>query len=191
MSERKFNLDDYVPVQERITQFWTRFPEGRIETEHIGEIGDVVAFRALVYRASGDVKPAATGYAQETRGDGYVNKTSHVENCETSAIGRALANLGFATSMKDRPSREEMAKAQRTENHVAERVRIGEAIMEACRGDANLASWRLQLYCGKKSVRDLTSEEISTLAALLDSGSPEFAASFAVTPKLNDDDIPK
>jgi hypothetical protein len=56
----------------------------------------------------------ATGYAEEVRGEGNVNRTSHVENCETSAIGRALANLGYAGSdMTKRPSREEMQKVQR------------------------------------------------------------------------------
>jgi hypothetical protein len=59
----------------------------------------------------------ATGYAEEVRGAGNVNRTSHVENCETSAIGRALANCGMAGSdMSKRPSREEMAKVQRTSN---------------------------------------------------------------------------
>jgi hypothetical protein len=59
----------------------------------------------------------ATGYAEEVRGAGNVNRTSHVENCETSAIGRALANCGMAGSdMTKRPSREEMAKVQRTSN---------------------------------------------------------------------------
>jgi hypothetical protein len=56
----------------------------------------------------------ATGYAEEVRGAGNVNRTSHVENCETSAIGRALANCGVAGSdMTKRPSREEMSKVQR------------------------------------------------------------------------------
>jgi hypothetical protein len=56
----------------------------------------------------------ATGYAEEVRGAGNVNRTSHVENCETSAVGRALANAGMAgTDVNKRPSREEMAKVQR------------------------------------------------------------------------------
>ena len=59
----------------------------------------------------------ATGYAEEVRGQGNVNRTSHVENCETSAIGRALANCGMAGSdMTKRPSREEMTKVARTSN---------------------------------------------------------------------------
>jgi hypothetical protein len=55
----------------------------------------------------------ATGYAEEVRGAGNVNRTSHVENCETSAVGRALANAGMAGSdVNKRPSREEMSKAK-------------------------------------------------------------------------------
>jgi hypothetical protein len=55
----------------------------------------------------------ATGYAEEVRGAGNVNRTSHVENCETSAVGRALANAGMAgTDVNKRPSREEMSKVQ-------------------------------------------------------------------------------
>jgi hypothetical protein len=57
----------------------------------------------------------ATGYAEEVRGAGNVNRTSHVENCETSAVGRALANAGMAGSdVSKRPSREEMSKVQRS-----------------------------------------------------------------------------
>jgi hypothetical protein len=61
----------------------------------------------------------ATGYAEEVRGAGNVNRTSHVENCETSAVGRALANAGMAGSdVSKRPSREEMSKVQRKTVHV-------------------------------------------------------------------------
>jgi hypothetical protein len=56
----------------------------------------------------------ATGWAEEIRGQGNVNKTSHLENCETGAVGRALANAGLSGSdFTKRPSREEMGKVQR------------------------------------------------------------------------------
>jgi deoxycytidylate deaminase len=58
----------------------------------------------------------ATGWAEEIRGVGNVNKTSHVENAETSSLGRALANAGLSGSdFTKRPSREEMAKVVRYE----------------------------------------------------------------------------
>jgi hypothetical protein len=71
-----------------------------------------VVFRALVYRQADDSDPAATGWAAEREGDGEVNTVACLENTETSAIGRALANLGF-TASRERPSAEEMAKASR------------------------------------------------------------------------------
>jgi hypothetical protein len=58
------------------------------------------------------VLPAATGWASEREGDGEINRVACLENTETSAVGRALANLGFTASSR-RPSREEMEKAAR------------------------------------------------------------------------------
>lgn len=112
---RGFNLDDYVTVQDRIRQFWNDYPSGRIATEIMSDPTDYQSCRyvARVYRDIADAHPAATGWAFEHATERGPNLTSHEENCETSAIGRALANLGYATSQKDRPSREEMAKADR------------------------------------------------------------------------------
>lgn len=112
---RGFNLDDYVTVQDRIRQFWADHPNGRIHTEIMSDPTDYQSCRyvARVYRDIADEHPAATGWAFEHATERGPNLTSHEENCETSAIGRALANMGYATSQKDRPSREEMAKVQR------------------------------------------------------------------------------
>lgn len=116
------DLAAYTPVAERIRLFYERFPAGRIVTELISrESADgatVITFRALAYRAPTDTLPAATGWAAERDDDGEVNAVACLENAETSAIGRALANLGFATA--PRPSREEMAKAQRAKTRVSE-----------------------------------------------------------------------
>jgi hypothetical protein len=71
-----------------------------------------VVFRASVYRSATDTTPAATGWAAEREGDGDINEVACLENTETSAIGRALANLGF-TASRHRPSAEEMAKVGR------------------------------------------------------------------------------
>jgi hypothetical protein len=107
-----FNLADYQPVEERNAQFWAKYPEGRLLTEMVFDDGQRCVFRCEAYKNSEDARPAATGHAEEhvtTRG---VNSTSALENCETSAEGRALARLGFAPKGA-RPSREEMEKAQR------------------------------------------------------------------------------
>lgn len=108
-----FNLDNYETVEDRLIRFWADHPNGRIWTVLVAQAGDSVMFRAEIFFDSADHHPKATGYAEEVRGSSPVNKTAHVENCETSAIGRALANCGYATHGK-RPSREEMTKAARS-----------------------------------------------------------------------------
>lgn len=114
----RFNVDDYISVQERINRFWTENPEGRILTALVSPPDDFQScrYRAEVYLNRDDARPVATGWAFEHAGGNSANATSHEENCETSAIGRALANYGYATSQKDRPSREEMSKANRAQD---------------------------------------------------------------------------
>ena len=112
-----FNLDDYEPVADRIERFWKDHPTGSILTDltYHDEKRFIVKATVWVARALdpekwGDLPPSATGYAEEIIGSTNVNRTSALENCETSAIGRALANLGYA--VKNRASREEMEKVQ-------------------------------------------------------------------------------
>ena len=85
----RFNLDNYETVESRVARFWAKYPNGRIETgmEYYDE--NRVVFRAAVYADGEDFNPKATGYAEEIRDTSPVNRTSHVENAETSAIGRA------------------------------------------------------------------------------------------------------
>jgi hypothetical protein len=107
-------FEDYVPVAERLEKFYERYPDGRVTTsivEHNLESGFVL-MRAEVYRSPDDAAPAATGHAFEVRGESYVNKTSYVENAETSAVGRALAMLGFEVK-RGIASREELQKTAR------------------------------------------------------------------------------
>lgn len=108
----RFNLDDYEPVEDRLRLFWADHPTGRVLTELVDHGDDWWIVRAEVWRGTEDTLPAATGIAHEVVTVKGVNATSAVENCETSAIGRALANLNYAAKGK-RPSREEMAKANR------------------------------------------------------------------------------
>lgn len=104
------NLADYTTVRERIAAFYERFPEGSIRTELAQFSDDLVVFKASVYRDGADPYPT-TGWAYDRVGTVTDQGTRIVENCETAAIGRALANRGFAG--KKRPSREEMAKVRR------------------------------------------------------------------------------
>jgi hypothetical protein len=111
----RFDLANYVPVQERITEFWRDHPDGAIRTSLASDPADWTKcrYRAEVYTHRDHPQPDATGYAFEVAGGGGANSTSHEENGETSSIGRALANLGYATSQQTRPSREEMTKVSR------------------------------------------------------------------------------
>jgi hypothetical protein len=104
-----FNLADYEPVEVRLEKFIKDYPSFRIATEL--EVVEATRYivKAYLYKDASDAVAWATGYAEETVTSRGVNQTSALENCETSAIGRALANAGYAPKGK-RPSREEMTK---------------------------------------------------------------------------------
>ncbi len=106
-----FNLDDYEPVASRLDRFLKAHPDARVITDLVHYLSDVAVFKCELW-LEGEI--IATGWAEEIRGQGNVNKTSHLENCETGAVGRALANAGLSGSdFSKRPSREEMGKVQR------------------------------------------------------------------------------
>ena len=107
-----FNLADYETVESRLEKFWKEFPDGRVSTELEVCEADRYVVKAYLYRTYIDQVAFSTGLATEKDSDRGVNATSALENCETSAIGRALANAGFAAKGK-RPSREEMAKVEK------------------------------------------------------------------------------
>jgi hypothetical protein len=104
-----FNLADYEPVEVRLEKFIKDYPAFRIATEL--EVVEATRYivKAYLFKDASDGVAWATGYAEETVTSRGVNQTSALENCETSAIGRALANAGYAPKGK-RPSREEMTK---------------------------------------------------------------------------------
>ena len=104
-----FNLADYETVEVRLEKFIKDYPDFRIATEL--EVVEATRYivKAYLYKDASDGVAWSTGYAEETVSSRGVNQTSALENCETSAIGRALANAGYAPKGK-RPSREEMSK---------------------------------------------------------------------------------
>jgi len=106
-----FNLEDYETVEERLIKFWKEHPDGQIHTKVLEHTTGRFIVEASIYRTEADARPWTTGLAEETVQGRGVNATSALENCETSAIGRALANAGYATKGK-RASREEMTKVQ-------------------------------------------------------------------------------
>lgn len=112
-------LDNYEPVSVRLDRLLTYLrnlqTEPRIITHMVSAAGaDICVFRAELWL--GDTL-YATGWAEEIRGVGNVNKTSHLENCETSALGRMCeAYSPTANDWRKRPSREEMEKVFRADN---------------------------------------------------------------------------
>ena len=113
-----FNLADYETVEERIKRFYKDHPDGRILTENLTTLQDrqvsTWVVKASIYLTIDEQAlgaPKATGLAYEIDSAKGPQATSALEVCETSAIGRALANAGY--SGNKRASREEMAKVQR------------------------------------------------------------------------------
>lgn len=109
--DKKDALKDYITVNERILKFYERYPDGRIVTEIKSWTEGRIIMQATIYRDHETEKPLAIGHAYEQEGSTYINKTSVLENCETSAVGRALALAGFEIK-KSIASKEEVESAQ-------------------------------------------------------------------------------
>ena len=123
----------YAMVPERITAFRKLFTGGFITTDIIANDGTTILMKAKVgyYKEDGSEVVLATGYAQEVRGRGMVNGTSHVENCETSAVGRALGMIGLGINGGGICSAEELANAVTAQKQMKEEEQ--EAAREANR----------------------------------------------------------
>ena len=123
---------EYVDVANRIQAFRQIFPEGRIKTEILDYSNGSVLIEASVYSTDGRL--LATGHAQENQNASMINKTSYIENCETSAIGRALGNLGIG-STQSIASVEEMTGALAAQEVIAQTDKLIDAIIELAHGD--------------------------------------------------------
>jgi hypothetical protein len=135
-----FNLADYEPVEVRLEKFIKDYPSFRIATElEVVEASRYIV-KAYLYKDASDGVAWATGYAEETVTSRGVNQTSALENCETSAIGRALANAGYAPKGK-RPSREEMSKVVATKVVKPTVVELDAAIRAADKEPAEQDYW--------------------------------------------------
>lgn len=112
----KPNLEGYETVKSRKKKFYEKFPDGRIIVECLTADGNTALFKCTLYKnkeEQGVGAPLSTGHAQEFKGQGgFANKFSWTENCEESAVGRALDNAGFAGTTC---SQEEMIKVERHE----------------------------------------------------------------------------
>ena len=117
---------EYHTVAERVHAFREVSPDLTIETEIVRWEGDDVVVKASI---SDNGKLIATGLAHEVRGSTNINRTSHVENCETSAIGRCLAAFGLGGST-EYASADEVANAIAQQQEKEIQSRINELLIE-------------------------------------------------------------
>jgi hypothetical protein len=173
-----FNLQDYETVEDRLVKFWSDNPNGRIETNLVHFGGGQFIVQAFVYRNADDPVPTTTGYAEETVSNRGVNQTSALENCETSAIGRALANWIYAAKGK-RPSRQEMEKVAR--GTVVKAPTIHDTLAQellAYSKDTNARKAFVLQALGVESLgslKELTEEQVGTVLDQLRQGTAPFA----------------
>jgi hypothetical protein len=188
-----FNLSDYEPVEDRLARFWEQHPDGRVLTQLLSKpTPDEWVVFAEVYRTADDTRPYATGLAHEVVTGRGVNSTSALENCETSAIGRALANAGYAPKGA-RPSREEMQKADRagpvgrgapTEKQLAFAKRLAEDLGSAA---ATVVPSIVEEITGRKAkLVDLDKTELSAVIDELKPLSDEAKKAYKADSKAHD-----
>lgn len=120
----------YAEVNERVKGFRRLFPNGSISTQLISidesDNGKVCVFLATVADENG--KPLATGTAYEKENSTYINKTSYIENCETSAVGRALGFLGIGIDTS-------IASSEKVQNAIANQTTPQDAQKEQKRAE--------------------------------------------------------
>lgn len=145
---------DYIEVNERIKAFWEIFENGRIETEIEDIENGMVIIKASVYENKDDQYPRATGYAYEKDGSTFINKTSFIENCETSAVGRALGNAGIGIDTS-------VASADEVKNAILNQNKITKTQAEAMAKSIvnnNIAQDQVELILedyGYKKIEDI------------------------------------
>lgn len=116
---------EYAEVNQRIKAFRMLYPEGTIETEMLANENGVCVFKANVYAYKQDIPTQrqlllGTGHAYEKENSTFINKTSYIENCETSAVGRALAMCGIGIDTS-------VASAEEVQNAINNQVNEEEA----------------------------------------------------------------
>lgn len=158
---------NYNTVNQRVLAFHELFPEGRIITELVSLKDGVCLFRAHAY--DGDTE-LSTGTAMEKESSSYINKTSFVENCETSAVGRALGLIGIGAvdsiasaeevgnAIKQQ---EDMKKSESTGKQKIDQTKV-EALKQRCQEDGVKVETILGL-CKVKSLADLSETQHASI----------------------------
>lgn len=149
---------NYVLVNERVKAFRMLYPEGCIITEILSNENGVVTMQARVY--GNDDKLLAIGHAYEKESSTYINKTSYIENCETSAVGRALGFLGIGVDTSI-ASFEEVQNAVNNQQKNVERITAEEAKdLEAALVSANVNIEKLLKQKRVKALTELTPDQM-------------------------------
>lgn len=117
-----FKGKEYVEVNKRVLAFRELLTNGSIETEIVHVDGDTVIIKATIRDTEGNI--LATGLAEETKNSSFINKTSFVENCETSAVGRALGFLGIGIDTSIASKEEVETAVAKTKENLLQQVNL-------------------------------------------------------------------
>lgn len=126
---------EYVEVNVRLKAFWKLCENGKIETDIISLENGICVIKAKVYENKEDPEPRATGIAYEKENSTFINKTSYIENCETSAIGRALGNAGIGIDTAVASAEEVQNAILQQESEKTISTKMHEALKEAIKNN--------------------------------------------------------
>lgn len=164
---------NYVEVNERIKAFWQLCPNGRIYTQIVTIDNGICVIKAEVYENMQEDYPRATGIAYEKEGSTFINKTSYIENCETSAVGRALGNAGIGIDTSVASAEEVQNAIKQQENEVPKLSSEEIKILEATEKKYNLSGEEvakvLKKY-GYTSYKDVTKSNYAKIGNELSKG---------------------
>lgn len=152
----------YVMVKDRVKAFRDQFPDWRIETELVYHDEGCAIFRASIIDPDGNVH--ATGHAKEDEGSNNINRTSHIENCETSALGRALACFGIGID-DSFGSADEVANATMQQDYITEREYKN--LTTLCKNHDKDLAWLLAT-ADAASGREITRAAYARIVKMLD-----------------------
>ena len=158
---------DYAEVNQRIKAFRMVYPTGSIRTDMVQNENGVCIFRATIWD---DVNLLATGTAYEKENSTFINKTSYIENCETSAIGRALGIAGFgidtsvasAEEVQNAIANQEPSKEEQKEN-----FELTQKVIELVQ-ETNTDLEELLKYYKAKSTQDMKNEQLKDCVSKLE-----------------------
>lgn len=142
---------EYAEVNQRIKAFRMVYPGGRITTDILKMENGMVLMKSIVTDEAGNV--LSTGYAQEKENASVVNRTSYIENCETSAVGRALGMCGFGIDAS-------VASAEEVKNAIEQQIpRITEKQYKFIAGAYKENLPKLLKNRGLQKLDDMTRED--------------------------------